>query len=100
MVPVFHLQKLRPGDLGPPEPGSLSAEGRQPARGESPPRDLPDLLRKVPAALRAVLSAARGTERWAAVPAASPGVIQEGRNRHSGGPPGSVGRGCAGGLGG
>ena len=63
-----------------------------------PTRDLPDLLRKVPAALRAVLSAARGTERWAGVPAASPGVTQEARNRHSGGPPGSLGRGCAGGL--
>lgn len=62
---------LRPGDHGPLESGSLSTEGRQPTRGASLPWDLPDLLRKVPAAVRAVFSVTGGTERWEGVAVAS-----------------------------
>ena len=89
---------LRPGDHGPLESGSLSAEGRQPTRGESLPWDLPDLLRKVPAAVRTVFSVTGGTERWEGVAVASLRVSQEVRTWPFGGLPGSVGKRCAGGL--
>lgn len=50
------------GDHGQLESWSVLAERSQQAKGESPTQDLPDLLRKVPTAVRAAFSATGNTE--------------------------------------